>query len=201
MSIWLSWMGPPLFATLLVSGFAQSDISQSEVPLRAVLLRSSLDVAREYRPRVEPSPDDVELPKNLIVASLYRDTVELMRRQSATFRRQCLRIASDSRLTVVLEPGPPPSHLKALAWTRVERVDGRLEAFVRLGKDYPAPGLIAHELEHVIEQLDGVDLQRKARIESSGVHECLCGSSLAFETARAVRIGNQVTSELRARRP
>jgi hypothetical protein len=82
----------------------------------------------------------------------------------------------------------------------VARVDGRLDAVIRLGKDYPAPGLIAHELEHVIEQLDGVDLQRKSRLDSTGVHECMCGGATAFETARAVRAGLQVTAELRAHR-
>jgi hypothetical protein len=194
-----AWMGPePLVAlhvVLLVSGFAQSDAS-----LRTIALRSSSDVAREYRPLAEPSPDDVELPKNLIVPEMYRDMVESMRLRSPTFRRQCMRIASASRLTVVLQPGPPPPHLRALAWTRVERIDGRLEATIRLGKDYPAPGLIAHELEHVIEQLDGVDLNRQSRLESSGVHECMCGGATAFETARAVRAGLQVTTELRLRR-
>ena len=199
MSIWLSWLGPePLIAiqaVLLVSGLSQSDVS-----LHTISLRSSVDVAREYRPLADPSPDDVGLPGNLMVPPLYREMVESMRQRSATFRRQCLRIAAASRLTVVLEAGPPPAHMRALAWTRVARVDGRLEAVIRLGKDYPAPGLIAHELEHVIEQLDGVDLQRKARLESTGVHECVCGSASAFETARAVRAGYQVASEMRARR-
>ncbi|HEX2456487.1 MAG TPA: hypothetical protein VHI99_22500 [Vicinamibacterales bacterium] len=198
MSILLSWILEPLVAmhvALAVPGFAQTDVS-----LRTVSLRSSVDVAREYRPLAETSPDDVELPKNLIVPALYRELVESMRLRSATFRRQCLRIASESRLTVVLEAGPPPAHLRALAWTRVARVDGRLDAVIRLGKDYPAPGLIAHELEHVIEQLDGVDLQRKSRLDSTGVHECMCGGATAFETARAVRAGLQVTAELRAHR-
>lgn len=199
MAIWLSWMGPEplvaIHAVLLVSGLSQSDVS-----LRTIALRSSVDVAREYRPLAEPSPDDVELPANLIVPPLYREMVESMRQRSATFRRQCLRIAGASQLTVVLEAGPPPAQLRALAWTRVARVDGRLEAVIRLGKDYPAPGLIAHELEHVIEQLDGVDLHRKARLESSGVHECACGGASAFETSRAVRAGFQVTTEMRSRR-
>jgi len=199
MSIWLSWLGPePLIAiqaVLLVSGLSQSDVS-----LHTISLRSSVDVAREYRPIGDPLPDDVELPSNLMIPPLYREMVESMRQRSATFRRQCLRIAGASRLTVVLEAGPPPAHMRALAWTRVARVDGRLEAVIRLGKDYPAPGLIAHELEHVIEQIDGVDLQRKAHLESTGVHECTCGSASAFETARAVRAGYQVASEMRARR-
>src|SRR5262245_52161597 len=119
MSIWLAWLGPePVVAmqfVLLVSGFAQVDVS-----LRPISLRSSSDVAREYRPLAEPSPDDVELPGNLIVPEMYRDMVESMRQHSPTFRRQCMRIASASRLTVVLEAGPPPPHLRALAWTRVE---------------------------------------------------------------------------------
>ena len=99
MAIWLSWMGPEplvaIHAVLLVSGLSQSDVS-----LRTVALRSSVDVAREYRPIAVPSPDDVELPANLIVPPLYRSMVESMRQRSATFRRQCLRIAGASQLTV-----------------------------------------------------------------------------------------------------
>ena len=199
MSALLPWMGSliAMHAGLLVSGFAQSDA----VSMRTIALRSAVDVARAYRPLAEPSPDDVELPPNLIVPPLYRDVVESLRLRSPTFRRQCLRIASAAKLTVVLEEAPPPSHLDALAWTRVAHVDGRLDAVIRVRWDRPAPQLIAHELEHVIEQLDGIDLARKARLDSSGVHECRCGSATAFETARAVRVGLQVASEMRSHRP
>ena len=57
--------------------------------------------------------------------------------------------------------------------------------------------LLAHELEHVIEQLDGIDLAAKAAVANSGVRSCTDGT---FETSRAVRIGTVVALEARDRR-
>jgi hypothetical protein len=57
--------------------------------------------------------------------------------------------------------------------------------------------LLAHELEHIIEQLDGIDLAAKAAVARSGVRECVDGS---FETSRAVRVGTLVALEARAGR-
>ena len=49
--------------------------------------------------------------------------------------------------------------------------------------------ILAHEFEHVIEQLDGVELRADP---SHGVYQLANGS---FETARAVHIGRQVSGE------
>jgi hypothetical protein len=54
--------------------------------------------------------------------------------------------------------------------------------------------LIAHELEHVIEQLDGIDLHALASRPATGVHVCADG---AFETTRAVKVGRAVAGEVR----
>jgi hypothetical protein len=55
--------------------------------------------------------------------------------------------------------------------------------------------LVAHELEHVIEQLDRIDLPSKAALPDSGVHS-LAGNM--FETTRATRVGLKVAQEVRA---
>ena len=55
--------------------------------------------------------------------------------------------------------------------------------------------LIAHELEHVIEQLDGVDLAAKLRRPNSGVYATGDSGNL-FETTRAKRVGFQVAREV-----
>jgi hypothetical protein len=57
--------------------------------------------------------------------------------------------------------------------------------------------LLAHELEHVIEQLDGIDLAAKAALARSGVRTCVDGT---FETNRAARVGSLVAVEARAGR-
>jgi hypothetical protein len=58
------------------------------------------------------------------------------------------------------------------------------------------PELIAHELEHIIEQLDGVELDVQATLPGTGVRACVDGS---FETIRATRVGTMVSRQLRLR--
>jgi hypothetical protein len=56
--------------------------------------------------------------------------------------------------------------------------------------------LIAHEIEHVIEQLDGIDLPAHAARKDSSVTE-LESDETMFETVRARRVGALVASEVR----
>jgi len=56
--------------------------------------------------------------------------------------------------------------------------------------------LIAHEIEHVIERLDGVDLRARAALPGTGVRLCDGGDD-AFETIRARRAGLAVAEEVR----
>ncbi len=56
--------------------------------------------------------------------------------------------------------------------------------------------MIAHELEHIIEQLDEVDLAQKARRSRSGVRATDGGRSV-FETTRALHVGLRVVQEAR----
>jgi hypothetical protein len=83
------------------------------------------------------------------------------------------------------------------ARTRIVRTaDGRLEAIVQLSPLDNVAELIAHELEHIIEQLDGVDLEAQASLSGTGVRTCGDGS---FETIRAARVGTTVARQLGAR--
>jgi Tol biopolymer transport system component len=80
------------------------------------------------------------------------------------------------------------------ARTEFTRANRRLHASVIVSPDLSANSLIeliAHELEHVIEQLDGVQLTGR---EQKGVFR---DANHAFETARAAHIGQQVASEVR----
>jgi hypothetical protein len=54
-----------------------------------------------------------------------------------------------------------------------------------------ATELLAHELEHVLEQVDGVDLKHAAT--RGEAHQLADG---AFETARAISAGKQVAGEV-----
>ncbi|MPY91018.1 MAG: hypothetical protein GEU99_24285 [Luteitalea sp.] len=57
--------------------------------------------------------------------------------------------------------------------------------------------IVAHELEHVLEQVDGVPLQRLARVRGSGVAQV---GPEDYETERASDVGRRVSTELDAAR-
>jgi hypothetical protein len=172
-----------------VPGFAQADT-------RAALQRTSLTAVRAYVP-VRAAHDDVQIPRNLIVSRLYEQTIAAMRALSPTFRRQCLRIANAPNVTITLGVDNSRGERETRAYTTITRNQhGDLLAVVRIKEVAHAPELIAHELEHIIEQLDGVDLGVMASLDETGVRRCDCRSTDTFETIRAVSVGAQVAREV-----
>jgi len=144
----------------------------------------------------EAIPRQLALPPNLVVSAMFRPLVESMLRDSPTFRRQCVRIAGEPALTVHLAITPPPLRLGARAVTQMTRsAKGHLSAAVAVGSSRETEELIAHEFEHIIEQLDGVDLAARAALRNTGVMNIGQGSDV-FETTRAKRVGLKVVSEL-----
>jgi hypothetical protein len=73
------------------------------------------------------------------------------------------------------------------------RRDGVLYAEIQIAPLNDHVELIAHEIEHVIEQLDGVDLTLHASLRGAAASRTDDG---AFETIRAVRTGLAVTREV-----
>jgi len=119
---------------------------------------------------------------------LTREVLTLLRR-SDSFRAQCTRIAAAHhvrvRLAVVNTLDSGRAH------TTIHRYQaGALRADVELlfGENYHE--LLAHEFEHVLEQIDGVDLRDEA---ARGRAWLLPGG--AFETQRAFAMGVQVLRE------
>jgi hypothetical protein len=144
----------------------------------------------------EAVPRRLAAPPNLVVGSMYRPVIESMLRESPTFRRQCMRIAGESRLTVHLAIGSMPSRSGARATTRMTRTaKGHLTAIIDIGPLQNTEELIAHEFEHIIEQLDGIDLAARAALPHTGVTE-IGYRAATFETTRAQRVGLKVISEL-----
>jgi hypothetical protein len=142
-------------------------------------------------------PRQLALPSNLVVSALFRSMVEAMLRDSPTFRRQCVRIAAEPGLTVHLSVNPPPRRSTHRAMTHLTRDDrGHLTAFISIGPFEDTQELIAHEFEHVIEQLDGIDLAARAARPHTGVTP-IGHRRAVFETTRAQRVGLKVVSELR----
>jgi hypothetical protein len=156
--------------------------------------RTSLTSVREYV-AAESIPIQLSSPPNLVVSGAYRQIIESMLRGSPTFRRQCLRLAGEPSLTVHVGLAPVSWPSTVRATTRVTRQkDGRLAAHIAIAPNTDVVEMIAHEFEHVIEQIDGVDLAALAARPGTGVHRqgVMPG---AFETVRAARVGRIVTGE------
>jgi len=144
----------------------------------------------------ESIPTRLSHPSNVVVSETYRQILDVMLRSSPTFRRQCLRIAGEPLLTVYVGIAPPSWPSGVRATTRMTRQpNGRLAAHITIAPPNDIVELIAHEFEHVIEQVDGVDLAALAALPRTGVRR-QAQMADAFETVRATHIGRRVTGEV-----
>jgi hypothetical protein len=143
--------------------------------------------------RLAPAP--IALSRNMNAPPELEQKMLGMLRMSPTFRRQCTRLGQTPGLTVTILRAIPAAR-GTLASTEIINVaEGRIYATVHLGPAADDGELLAHEFEHIIEQLDGVDLAAMARRRDTGVR--LIGESGVFETDRARSVGRQVAEELR----
>jgi hypothetical protein len=174
-------------------------LSLAAAPLAAQSARLvAMNVARPYLEDERPFvPGTVSVPGNVAVPDNLRPTVATMLRDSSTFRRQCARLARASDLDVTVQRILLPESATGGAFTRiVRRADGTLEADVRIDALGDSVLLIAHEFEHILEQLDGVDLAAMAARTDTGVSERAADGQ--FETERAVAAGRRVAQEVHA---
>ena len=178
-----------------VSAFAQSDTR-----VRAARMLARGDVAphalvRTYSDDRAGSVADASIPSNVHAPEMYRSSLLAMLRVSPTLRRQFQRVADAAHVTVSLRPMPPGPADSPRARTVVTRpAGGEWIAAVEIKPTGSLPELLAHEFEHIVEQLDGIDLETLASQANSGVTRCADGS---FETTRAVRVGEMVAREVR----
>ena len=131
-------------------------------------------------------------PPNLMVPPGHRNLVRRMWDQSATFRRQCQRIGAARTLTVHVHavPRPPTSEARTRL---VHRPGSGLVADLYLSQVDRAVELLAHELEHIIERVDGIDLHQMTRRVPDLVWTTSDGM---YETRRAIHSGQTVASEV-----
>ena len=131
------------------------------------------------------------------VAPQLRDIVVDLCRRSSTFRRQVARLADAEGLTVTVQQVALPATAAWRAQAAMKRVDGQLRSAnvqVDTGRTNQVAELIAHEFEHILEQLDGVDLKRW--VGRSGVRRIGPDREEApFETERARQVGRLVAGE------
>jgi hypothetical protein len=128
------------------------------------------------------------LPPNLVAPEVLRPLLTRMWRSSATFRRQCAQLAEHPEVTIRVALDPRTTHGRALS--RVARREADLSASVQIEMRDPTRYIeyLAHELEHVLEQIEGLDLVRLKRQRVDGV-EHVGGQ---HETARARSVGRTV---------
>ena len=138
----------------------------------------------------EPIPC-ASLPINLIVPPAYERSIANLIAQSPTLRRQCAIIASVPQVHVLLQAGYPARECRAS--TSFFRQGPVLRAHVSIPVSMDFPELLAHEFEHVIEQIEGLDLRRLSRQREAGVREVRPN---AFETDRAVAAGRRAAAEV-----
>jgi hypothetical protein len=132
---------------------------------------------------------EVSQPSNIQAGLLQQEFTELLQR-SASFRRQCARIAASRALRVTLRVGKvlPEGARAQTIINRYEAGGVRAEVTLRFSEDYLE--LLAHEFEHIIEQIDRVSLTdevKKGRAWKT--------PSGAFETRRAFDAGIKAREE------
>ena len=132
------------------------------------------------------------LPCRVLVQKHLLPLVDEGWMRSATFRRQCRRLA-EAGATVLLQ-GAATGQSR---WDGESRIgvlaDGHVMARVRVRRGRESVEVIAHELEHVLERVDGVHPAFGAASAGSGA--TVAGG--AYETKRAQQAGRKVAAEVR----
>lgn len=131
-------------------------------------------------------PGSIELEQGL------QPIVKWMLEHSPRFRQQCRTLASAPHLraTVAISYGQPTGTSRARTAFRQTETGG-LDAQIEIRSASDMSELLGHEFEHLIEQLDGVDLS--AMVRGGEARRLTDG---AFETERAIAAGQQVAGEV-----
>lgn len=124
-----------------------------------------------------------------------RARIERMRQTSPTFRQQYERLIEAPLLLMRarIDPGLVQRSYRART-TLVRYSSGLIVASVEIGPGGHQAEWIAHEFEHILEQLEGMDLPALATQRRPGVW--YSGESM-IETSRAMRAGRAVFDEMR----
>jgi hypothetical protein len=124
--------------------------------------------------------------------------IAAMLQSSPTFRHQYERILGASRLIITARIEPTLVHREFCARSMIRRYNsGLLIVSIEIGPGGRQAEWIAHEFEHVIEQLDGVRLPALVGRRASGIWY---SSPNMIETTRATRAGRIVLEEMRRRK-
>ena len=167
--------------------------------LNGLPMRTSADEQGAKPKAMAPSPGDAvtdgssrasEWPCRLGVPRAIRPKILELWTASPTFQRQCARLA-EANITVAVGLSPLRPRFRALS--RILRRNGQV-FFVSttLRDDMDVEEDLPHELEHVMEQIEGRDL---ARDSAAGRGAWRCGTG-AYETERARLAGIRAANEV-----
>lgn len=135
----------------------------------------------------------LKIPSSMQMPPGFDRVIERIYDRSATFRAQYDRVASQPRLTIrIFLNTRLPSYCRAL--TRVERHGLAIRADINLPPSSDYSELLAHEFEHVLEQIEGVNLRELARVRGSGIYQV---EARLYESERAQNAGRVVAAEMR----
>ena len=130
-------------------------------------------------------------PCRIVAASTLREAFEQGWERSKTIRGQCEELA-DARAVVALQWVVATDSL-SLAKTAMAVRGGVVAATVSIPPVGETIVLLAHELQHVIEKVRGLDVEGEAKRPDSGVWKAPGG----YETQGAIAVSRQVAAELR----
>jgi hypothetical protein len=170
------------------------------------LLLRSRHVVRDYADAVDPAftfnaapaaglSVEAAMPCRLLAQIQFRPLLDQLWSSSPTFRQQCRRLAGAKALVLMRSVSAKETPWSAESQIGVQ-ANGRVVARMSVREGRESAEIVAHELEHVIERLDGVHLAHDALRAGSGT--TLFGG--AYETRRATEAGRQAAKETRPRR-
>jgi len=139
----------------------------------------------------EPDDQCLRLPANIELSQDLSRIVQDLSDRSPTFRAQCELLARADQLRVRVRIATSmPSRCRAYTTVTRQGREIRADVFLPPGRDLVE--LLAHEFEHLLEQVEGLDLRTLARTRGSGVRTI---DGDLFESDRAVRVGRIVAAE------
>jgi hypothetical protein len=136
-------------------------------------------------------------PTNIVVQAELRGAVARLWESSPTFRAQCMKIGEHKRYHVALVIEPSLNLNRNWRAQCVLRAysSGFVMAHVMVPHRREITELIPHELEHIVEHIDGIDVRREASRPGTNAYDIGNGR---IETLRATRVGRQARQELEA---
>jgi hypothetical protein len=171
-----------VWASLIFLAPAEATLTRTVVPA---------DVTRAARVAACDAPA-LTLPDTVALADGLEPMVRWALEHSPRFRQQCRALAAAPRLRATVSVSYRPAIGAMRARTSFRQTPaGALAAEIEIRSAAELTELIAHEFEHLLEQLDGVDLH--ALSKAGEAHRLVDG---AFETERAIAAGQQVAGEV-----